>query len=864
MKRLSKNGKVSYVSDYVVYRDSENYVMVHTNQAPRWLRNMVYASAYLEDVFKDKPFLQQIIDRSYMIIDFVDKRNLVYLEWKRAHLHKLEAQGWHPVIVASFAGAKMGGKKHPVDFIASNDVISELLRDVFFKRYEIQNDVCVIDRERILPEIATYFGISVDDVRSGIVEEYKALAPAKRFERFKKILNKLKVPLVRPRVLQVKDDHPFLSGLDGVCLGNPLWMCASGIEAGDKMTFIGKDVIHPIPDGWDFGDYDLIIRESANKLKLGIEKFAALVAFDPELTAAKRFSQNLTVKVKNGEDYTGRDPNFGIDLQAYCCLMPQVDLGIVNQVLRGDFNDEVKEKFFMYKNDAGDLLLNKLGREIFERGKNLGDREIRYQIYDILFKYIVKTLRDRVKGYFGTAAPLRLAPPEATMDLAQRRRSGRNKRVIVGYSGGIVAKGEAVIYNNVIYVDEHVWDAMGRDFDGDLCFIFPYRSFPDRSIISSIDELKKYYVLPEKKGDVDDKRSEIDTLIDILIQSRLVGTYYNNIMVAAEALRRTDHTHREVVNFTMSEMAMLETNIRALKGKAENTVPKPDVILMNRGYGVVQNVKEIGDAMKYFYALRSRGNVLIDGDEYHPLEALAIRAQNAKPGASGFWEPLVSQFKSLVYNPPIRPPEPEDDYYRNAEVVHGQKPVEKSMGKSTCVASNSTVNSKKEVKVMKKKSIVKKLVNDVCNKAIMGIEYLDRIIAGGYEDPEEPVPASKPVNTGKEVIPNMKNSSWPALNWKPFPVAGVTWEGRQGMIRSLKKDEKMYLVLEPNKDHPYAIGVYVGKKKIGWVPDQGENSKAHILSDKIVRKKFGGVVRWFTVGDGSKNIGVRMVVRTAR
>jgi hypothetical protein len=75
-----------------------------------------------------------------------------------------------------------------------------------------------------------------------------------------------------------------------------------------------------------------------------------------------------------------------------------------------------------------------------------------------------------------------------------------------------------------------------------------------------------------------------------------------------------------------------------------------------------------------------------------------------------------------------------------------------------------------------------------------------------------------------------------SMDWE-MPVVGVTFEGRQPIIRALIGNEKLVLIAEQMNGYPNAIGVYANGKKIGYVSDHGLSIAAklrpYVLADKM-------------------------------
>jgi len=96
-----------------------------------------------------------------------------------------------------------------------------------------------------------------------------------------------------------------------------------------------------------------------------------------------------------------------------------------------------------------------------------------------------------------------------------------------------------------------------------------------------------------------------------------------------------------------------------------------------------------------------------------------------------------------------------------------------------------------------------------------------------------------------------------------IPVTGVTFEGRQQIIKDLPADTKIILVSASIPSFPNRIAVVANGKSIGWVPDKSKKSVAKMLRDRMNEGHKFKVASWEKVGgtEHHPRIGVRLVLK---
>ena len=72
------------------------------------------------------------------------------------------------------------------------------------------------------------------------------------------------------------------------------------------------------------------------------------------------------------------------------------------------------------------------------------------------------------------------------------------------------------------------------------------------------------------------------------------------------------------------------------------------------------------------------------------------------------------------------------------------------------------------------------------------------------------------------------------------PVVGVTFDGRQRILKklaSMDKFPRVRLKREPDNEHDeWAIGVYVGKYSVGYIPREINEEVAILMGQDVVKK----------------------------
>ncbi len=99
----------------------------------------------------------------------------------------------------------------------------------------------------------------------------------------------------------------------------------------------------------------------------------------------------------------------------------------------------------------------------------------------------------------------------------------------------------------------------------------------------------------------------------------------------------------------------------------------------------------------------------------------------------------------------------------------------------------------------------------------------------------------------------------------PIMVRGTSYT--QEIIRTLAKEEKVFIVLENDPTWPNKVSVYIGGKLVGHIPNNPVRDKvdyALMIRDKIRKRKFKEITEWHKKGGGDVNFGLDIVVTVIR
>ena len=160
-----------------------------------------------------------------------------------------------------------------------------------------------------------------------------------------------------------------------------------------------------------------------------------------------------------------------------------------------------------------------------------------------------------------------------------------------------------------------------------------------------------------------------------------------------------------------------------------------------------------------------------------------------------------------------------------------------------------------------------------CNKCGADMESPDSMIGrmetcpscGRRMKVKAPVAAAEEEKRKKEGLASM-----PAEEFF-CEVAGVTYEGRQRVVRTCREGEPVFLHREPN--NPYdenAVAVYVERKsllgktryaQVGYVPAEDASELAYWIDKGYTAL---GIIRYVVGGDSGKPTGLRIVIEIHR
>jgi hypothetical protein len=212
---------------------------------------------------------------------------------------------------------------------------------------------------------------------------------------------------------------------------------------------------------------------------------------------------------------------------------------------------------------------------------------------------------------------------------------------IWGYAGEIPVYAHVVVDQNLIWVDEEVWTAIGRDYDGDLCYIIDPGELEN---VVNLDWVKKHYVLPAKKENVDN-RDSFETLFDILRSSRLCGQVYNwgkRIVDAAY------YSGMKVEDVLILEAQIMSTFVQPVIDGFKYASTKDitlDSILVK--FDVLHLKPVLYKLTGYFMALRGTKSMKINDVEVPRLKAIKMLALTAKADSLSFYERMLAKLVDL-------------------------------------------------------------------------------------------------------------------------------------------------------------------------------------------------------------------------
>lgn len=563
-------------------------------------KKMARQVGYPENFMDDRPVLKALLPECEFSVQslvgpLVDKED----NWFEKRMEDSVAKGYKLFPWIAPAGAKMGGKNAPIYFLSKENLV-----DNWCKEHHI--DLLKIN-------------------------------VAKRFERIKKILGRWEKFSPKPTVKFIEDEHTR----DGIAYAKASWATKADVRPGTKMSGIFKDVIMIVPDtDWKYGKADLAIHKDGNKLGVTIKVARQEAGYDPEQLAERRFSQNLVRYIsEEGEVQYGRDPNFRLDVLAWFNHLPTPNLSMINRMLADSKDMDVIETFFGYIDKEGKKQLNGSGKRLVA-GASINEPDIYIEFQGIAQKYILnRLLTVKASGVFGTAVPLMMLP------VTKEDWSLVHEAVVIGYSGGIPMRCKVAVKDNLIYVDEETWMAAGRDFDGDLAFVFPIDLFNPESIVD-LKWLKDHFKLPEKVSG-EDTRNDVQVFLDILAASRGCGSIYNMGKIIVDACRSLAWSKGDLMKLDAKIMAeFVQPYIDGFKYHRMTEAPKLKELVTKLGLDP-DVLKAAYRAQMFFYALRGRGDITIGDLVYPRLAGLKQMALEAKPQSLGFYERLVAKFRDL-------------------------------------------------------------------------------------------------------------------------------------------------------------------------------------------------------------------------
>ena len=165
------------------------------------------------------------------------------------------------------------------------------------------------------------------------------------------------------------------------------------------------------------------------------------------------------------------------------------------------------------------------------------------------------------------------------------------------------------------------------------------------------------------------------------------------------------------------------------------------------------------------------------------------------------------------------------------------------------------------------------------DKKILGkeVQYSDRIKEGAMNIVKDGVKLFDHVADWMSgviwhaVKPKVVEDTRDIVVTQAIPVRGVSFNGRQEIIKALPLDTKLTLV--PMKNNPAdrdAVGIFAGDNQIGYIPakpiDEWDAIPRILINDKIRKGKHVSINSWFKVGGDANHpkTGVRIRLNIER
>jgi len=456
--------------------------------------------------------------------------------------------------------------------------------------------------------------------KRGIWEEFNKIPKAKQINRIQKFVGPGEKFPVKPRVkIGPKFKH------EGLIIASPSFMKRCNIPLGAKTTGPTKGLIIPSPV--DTNEWDIIVPENENKLKLSVEQLEENMMLNRHLEPAKLFSKNLKKKMSPG---IGRNPSHGFDLGSLLNKLPSKEwLKEAKDIYEGRAeNEAIADALFSYKTKDGDKKYTPCGVRILA-GESLFKPDIWEEGQKALLTMVRKALQPRIRGIYGVVMPVSL--------LKEYGVKGEKKiGWITRFPWTLPVLTTVYVWEHCIFVDEELWLTYGGDYDGDQGAIFDIDVI-DGSLVWSRNKewIKDHMKMPEKKDALEDPRSMEDIIACQLDQFTGCGVTFNNAKIVVDAARQANWNAKSILQLEMNLQAIeVQPYIDGQKyAHAKGKAKRPVDLALQYARGLT---KHLNNSKKYFRTIRGNGT---------SVENIIATAKEANPNSGSYYERVVALFK---------------------------------------------------------------------------------------------------------------------------------------------------------------------------------------------------------------------------
>jgi len=466
-----------------------------------------------------------------------------------------------------------------------------------------------------------------------ILEEFLKLPKSKQVNRIHKFIGQYNDFPVKPRV---KLGLPY--PLEGLIFATPSFMKKCNIPFGTKTTGPTKGLI--IPTTVDSDEWDIVIPENENKLKLSEEKLSNNMKLNLQLIPQNLFSRNLKRRFSKE---VGRNPSEGLDMASILGRMPKKEwLEEARSIYEGRATKEVIVKtLFTYENQKGEEVCNIYGTRVLA-GESIFKEDLWPHADKALMTMIKKAIQPRIEGIYGVIMPI---------DLLKYYKANSKKMVgwLTRFPWTLPILTEVKVWNNCIFVDNDLWQCFGGDYDGDQGAVFgKYVMKGHLSWKHDRKWIQQHMSLPEKVDNAKDIRSIEEVIGCILGQYSGCGRTFNAAKIVVDSARRAGWNRKQIleleIKLQVNEVQPYIDGLKYMHADAEVKTP----LMLAKECGVPTDYIKVD--MMYFTPLRGRSAGVDD---------LVSIGKLASENSLAFYERIISYFKDwekgTISNPDIIP-----------------------------------------------------------------------------------------------------------------------------------------------------------------------------------------------------------------